>query len=84
MAYRFQLTYDEFIDMIDLKNIPTTTIGYTLPPGVYEVIDIKFMLMSFFRKEVKIKITIDHFKLKSNLTTNKTIRFTKKCFFIQY
>ena len=39
------------------------------------------MLMSFFPKKVKINITIDDVRLKSNLSTNKTIRFTKKIFF---
>ena len=37
--------------------------------------------MSFFPKKVKVKITIDDVGLKSNLSTNKTIRFTKKSFF---
>ena len=43
MVYRFQLTYDESVDMLDLKIIPTTTIGYTLPLGVYQVTDIEMM-----------------------------------------
>ena len=35
------------------------------------------MLKSLLPKDVKVKITIDDIRLKSNLTTNKTIRFTK-------
>ena len=59
MRYRFQLTYDEIVDILNLKYFPTTTIGYTLPPSLYEIIDINIMLKSFLPKEVKIKITID-------------------------
>ena len=40
MIYRFQITYVEIIDILDLKYIPTTTVGYTKPLGMYEVIDI--------------------------------------------
>ena len=47
MVYRFQLTYDEIIDILDLKYIPKSTIVYTLPSGMYEVIDINFMLKIF-------------------------------------
>ena len=81
MTYRFQLTYGEIIDILDLKYIPTTTIGYTLPPGMYEIIDINFMLKSLLPKDVKVNITNYDIKLKSNLTTNKTNKFTKKSFF---
>ena len=56
---RFQLTYDEIIDKLDIKYTPTTTIEYTLPPGMYEIIDISFMLKSILPKEVKVNITID-------------------------
>ena len=72
MVYRFQLTYDEIIDILDLKYIPTTTKGHTLPPGMYEIIDINFMLKSLLPKEVKVSITIDDIRLKSKLTTDRT------------
>ena len=39
------------------------------------------MLKSLFPKEVKVNITNDDIGLKSNLTTDKTIRFIKKFFF---
>ena len=80
LVYRFQITYDEIIDIRDPKHIGGSTKQYTLPPGVYEVIDIKFMLKSLLPEEVKVNITIDGVGLKSNLTTNKTTRFTKKSF----
>ena len=44
MLYRLQLKYDETIDILDLKYIPTTTIGYTLQPGMYEVTEIIMVL----------------------------------------
>ena len=81
MVYRFQLTYGEIIDTLDLKHVPTCTTGSTLPPGVYKNIDIVFMFKSLLPKEVKVDITIDDIRLKSNLTTDKTIMFTKKSFF---
>ena len=81
MVYRLQVTNDEIIDILDLKYVPTSTIRCTLPPGLYEIIDINFMLKSLLPKEVKVNITIDDVRLKSNSTTKKTIRFTKKSFF---
>ena len=38
--YRFQLTYDEVIDTLELKFILTKTKSYSLNPGIYEVMDI--------------------------------------------
>ena len=81
MVYRLQLTYDEIVDLLDFKYIPTSTKEDTLLPGIYQVTDINFILKSFLPKEVKVNITIDDVRLKTNLSTNKTIRFTKKSFF---
>ena len=81
MVYKFQLTYDEFIEKLDINYFPTTTIGHTLPPGTSEIIDINFMLKSLLPKEVKVTITIDDIRRKTILTTNKTVKFTKKSFF---
>ena len=81
LVFRLQLTYHEIVDILDIKHIPRSTKGYTLVPGIYEVTDINMMLKSLLPKEVKVIITIDDIRLKSNLTTNKTIRFTKKSFF---
>ena len=81
MVYRLQLTYDEIVDILDFKHIPASTKRYTLVPGTYEVIDNNLMLKSLLPKEVKINITIDVNRIKSNLSTNKTIRFTKKNLF---
>ena len=35
-----QLTYDEIIDVLNLKLIPTKRTGYSLNPGIYEVVDL--------------------------------------------
>ena len=63
MVYRYQLTYNAIIDVLDLKFISTTTTGYTLPPGMCEIIDNKFMLKSLLPKEVKVNITVDDVRL---------------------
>ena len=82
MVWRLQLTYNEIVDILDFKYIPTSTKRYTFVPGVYEVTDINFMLKSLLPKEVQVNITIDDFRLKSKFSTNKTIRFSKKTFFL--
>ena len=81
MVYGLQLIYDEIVNILEVKNIAGSTIGCTLPPCIYEITDINLMLKSLFPYKVKVNITIDDVRLKSNLTTNKTIRFTKKIFF---
>ena len=81
MVYRLQLTYDVIIDILDVRYISGSSFGYTIPPGVYEISDINMILKSLLFKEVKLFITIDDIRLRSNLTNNKTIRFTKKIFY---
>ena len=81
MVYRLHLTYDEIVVIFYVKYIAGSNIGYILPPGLKEIIDIILTLKTFLPRDVKIKITIDNIRLKSNLTTNKTTRFTKKSFF---
>ena len=78
VVYRYQVTHNEIIDILDLKFIPTTTIGYTLPTGMYETIDSNLMLTSLPLGGVKLNITVGEFRLRSNLTTNKTFMFTQK------
>ena len=48
LVYRFQLTYDETIDIIDLKNGFSKRTGYSLNPGIYEVIDLNNTLKTFY------------------------------------
>ena len=76
-----QLTYDEIIDILDLKYIPTKRTGYSLNPGIYEVADLNNILKYILPDNVKVNITIDDIRLKSNLKTNQTLIFTEKSFF---
>ena len=81
LVYRMQLTYDEIIDVLDLKYIPTKRTGYSLNPGIYEVVDLNNSLKYILPDNVKVTITIDDIRLKSNLKINQTLIFTEKSFF---
>ena len=81
LVYRMRLSYDEIMDILDLNYIPTKRTGYSLNPGIYEVIDLNNTLKHILPDNVKANITIDDIKLKSNLNTNQTLLFTKKSFF---
>ena len=81
LFYRMQLTYDEIIDVLDLKYIPTKRTGYSLNPGIYEIADLNNTLKHILPDNVKVSVTIDDIKLKSNLKINQTLIFTEKSFF---
>ena len=81
LIYRMRLSYDEIIDILDLEYIPTKRIGYSLNPGIYEVIDLNNTLKYILPDNVKVTITIDDIRLKSNLNINQTLIFTNKSFF---
>ena len=76
-----QLTYNEIIDILDLEYIPTKRTGYSLNPGFYGVVDLNNTLKYILPDNVKINVTIDDVRLKSNLKTNQTLIFTEKSFF---
>ena len=81
LVYRMRLSYDEIMDILDLKYIPTKRTGYSLNPGIYEVVDLNITLKHILPDNVKISITIDDIRLKSNLEINQTLIFTEKSFF---
>ena len=81
LVYRMRLSYDEIMDILDLKYIPTKRTGYSLNPGIYEVIDLNNTSKHILPNNVKINNTIDDIRLKSNLNTNQTLLFTEKSFF---
>ena len=81
LVYRMQLTYDEILDILDFKYIPTKRKGYSLNPGIYEVIDLNNTLNYILLDNVKVSITIDDIRLKSSLKINQTVIFTEKSFF---
>ena len=76
-----QLTYDEIIDKLDLKYIATKRTEYSLSPGIYEVVDLNNSLKYFLPDHVKVSVTIDDVRLKSNLKFNQTLISTAKSFF---
>ena len=71
LVYRKELTYTEIEDTLDVKYNAGSTTGYTLPPGIYEITAINLMVNSLLPIKVKVKITIDNFRLKSILTLKK-------------
>ena len=81
LVYRMRLSYYEIMDILDLKYIPTKRTGYSLNPGIYEVVDLNNTLKHILPDNVKINIAIDDTRLKSNLKINQTLIFTEKSFF---
>ena len=81
MVNRLELTYEEIVDMLDVKYINGTTIGYVSLPGIYETTDIKSTINCLFADDVKVNRTVDNIRLRTNLTTNKT-KVLLKSFFI--
>ena len=79
-----RLSYDEIMDLLDLKYIPTRNIGYSLDPVIYEMVDLNNTLKYILPDNVKVNVTIDDIRLKSNLKTNQTLIFTEKSSFIQF
>ena len=80
LVHRMRLSYDEIMDILDLKYIPTKRTGYSLNPGIYEVVDLNNTLKHILPDNVKY-ITIDDIRLKSNLKINQTLIFTERSFF---
>ena len=70
LVYRMQLTYDEIIDILDLKYIPSKRTGVRSTPGIYEVVDLNKTLKHILTDNVKVNVTIDDVRLKSNLKIN--------------
>ena len=72
------LTYSGIADSLDTKYIGAKNTGYTLPPGLHEKSGLNLMVKTWLRSEVKVKITNDDIKIKSNLASYKTMKFIKK------
>ena len=81
LIYRMQPTYNEIIDILDLEYIPTKRIGYSLNPNIYNVVDLNNSLKNNLPDNVKINVTIDERKYKTDLKINQTLIFTNKSFF---
>ena len=81
LVYRFKLTYDEIMDILDLKYIPTKITGYSIEPNIYNVVDLNKTLKNILPNNVKIDVTIDERKYKTDIKINQTLIFTNKSFF---
>ena len=84
MVHRFQFSYDEILDILDLKYIPTKRIGFSLKPNINQISDINNTLKNILPKIVKISVTIDEKIYKSNSKINQTLIFTNKNFLSYY
>ena len=58
MVYRMELTYDETVDILEVIYIAGHTIGNTIPPRIYELIDITLMIKSLLPNKFYKKIRI--------------------------
>ena len=81
LVYRMQQTFNEIIDILDLKYISTKRIGYSIEPNIYNVVDLNKILKNILPGNVKINVTIDERKYKTDLKINQTLIFTNKSFF---
>ena len=81
LVYRFQLTYDEIIDVLDLKYIPTKRLGYSIEPDIYNVVDLNITLKNILPNNVETNVSIDERKYKTDSKINQTLIFTNKSFF---
>ena len=50
-----ELTYDEIVDFLVVKYIDGSTIGYTVPSGLYKISDINLMIEVLLPNTVKVK-----------------------------
>ena len=67
LVYRMRLSYDEIMGILDLKYTPTKRTGYSFNPGIHEVVDLNNTLKHILPDNVKVNVTIDDIRLKSNL-----------------
>ena len=81
LVYRFQLTFDEIIDKLDLIFTPIERIASSLPSSIYENFDTNKTLEHILPDIKKVINTNDGIRLKSKLRINQTLFFTKKIFF---
>ena len=66
---------NERLLILDTKYIAASSTGFTLPPIIHEIKDLNLMLRSSILTGGKVKNTIDDIRLRSNSTTNKTMKF---------
>ena len=81
LVHRLKLTHVEIIDILDFKYISTKRRGYPLNPGIYEIVDLNNTSKHILPDNVKVDVSIDDIRLKSNLKIIQTLIFTSKSFF---
>ena len=84
MVYRMELTYDEILGIPDRKEFAGSTFGYTYHQDIIKVVKFTLLFKSSLPDEVKVNVTIADIRQRSNLTTEKTKKFPKNHFSIQY
>ena len=82
MAFRLELSYSAIENILNMKYIVASTVGYNLEPSVYGIRDIIFILKSLLPIDVKVNITNDDIRLKTNLTNNTRIKLPKIVFLL--
>ena len=65
MVFRLELPYSEILNIINMKYIDSLTTGYT-QPGFSDSSDKFLILKSLFPDGVKVNITTDDIRLRSN------------------
>ena len=81
LVHRMKPTHDEIIDILDFKYIPTKRTGYSLNPGIYEIVDLNNSLKYILPDNLEVDVSIDAIRLKSISKTNQTLIFNNKSFF---
>ena len=57
-----ELTYDDYRNVLDIKQISASSIRFTLPPRGSEISDINLMLKPLLPDYAKVNIPIDEFR----------------------
>ena len=65
LVFRMGLTFGEILNILNIKNFSSERTGYSLPTGIYEIININKTLEFLLPDIVKVSITIDDIRLGS-------------------
>ena len=80
MVHRKELTYDDFLDVLDVKYFAGSIFRSSSKPGVYESSDLILVLKSLHPAHAKVNIKFDGIRPRWNIATNKAIKFPKNLF----
>ena len=71
MVYRAQLTYDEIIDVLEIRYFPTKRLRFSLKPEIYQLSHINKTLKYILPDNMNKSVTIDEKILKTNYKSIK-------------